>query len=268
MRRVSVALLLLLAVAGLGVYLRFRSNLKLAPLAEQVPKPILGVPRDQTSVNDPSQTSRQESKAPPADLAAPIPLVSIDHEASLKPGIFPYATSATLGPAINFDNEVDTHSCFPLLVSGQIVTWLYRAYSAEGELLVQRCVEYQSLPTQTMGMRTGGVDESWDRVLPGADATQWRLTPIEAPDWGPFANPGFCGRLVAYWGFQDEVVVAYAYDIKSRRIAASQSLGASNLETDNSTVMPRPEWSDSCSSVSFDPQPIGKAVFQLKMVEP
>lgn len=262
-----MALLLLLAVAGLVVYLRSRSNLKVIPLAEQVPTPILGVPPDRTSVNDRSQASSQESKAPPADLAASTPLVSMDHEASLKPGIFPYATSATLGTAIDFDNEVDTHSCFPLLVSGQIVTWLYRAYSADGELLVQRCVEYQSQPTRTMGMRTGGVNERWDRVLLSADATQWSFIPIEAPDWGPFANPGFCGRFVAYWGFRGQVVVAYAYDIKSRRITASQSLGASNLETDNSAVMPRPEWSESCSGASFDPQPIGKAVFQLKVAE-
>jgi hypothetical protein len=147
MRRVSVALLLVLAVAGFGVYLRSRSNLRVAPLTAQVPKPMLGVPPDQTSVNYPSQASSQVSKAPPADLAAPTPLVPMDHEASLKPGIFPYATSATLGTAVNFDNEVDAHSCFPLLVAGQIVTWLYRAYSADGELLVQRCVEYQSQPT-------------------------------------------------------------------------------------------------------------------------
>jgi hypothetical protein len=184
----------------------------------------------------------------------------------LESGKFPYATSTTLGTAINFENEVDTHSCFPLMFSGQIVTWLYRAYSAEGELMVQRCVEYEQ-PFQTQGTRTGGVNERWDRVLLNTDPTQWRFTPIEAPDWGAFANPGFCGRFVAYWGFQGEVVVAYAYDLKSRRISASQFLGASNLETDNSEVMPRPKWSESCSSASFDPQPTGKAPFQLKVVD-
>jgi hypothetical protein len=266
MRKVSVALLLLVTVAGLVFYLRSRSNLKVARLAENVPKPIVGVPPSQTSVSDPSQASSQESKAPSADLAASTPIVPEDHEASLKPGIFPYASSATLGTPVKFDNEIDTHNCFPLLVSEQTITWLYRAYSADGELLVQRCVEYLSQPTQTMGMKTGGLNESWDRALPGTDAAQWRFTPIEAPDWGTFANPGFCGRFAAYWGFQGQNVVAYAYDLKSRRIAASQSLGASNLETDNSEVMPQPKWNQSCSNASFDPQPIGKAVFQLKMV--
>lgn len=262
-----MAVLLLLAVAGLGVYLRSPSNLKVAPLAEHVPKPTVGVPPSQTSVSDPSQASSQESKAPPADLATSTAIVPEDHEASLKPGIFPYASSAILGTPVKFDNEIDTHNCFPLLVSEQTITWLYRAYSADGELLVQRCVEYQSQPTQTTGMKTGGVNERWDRALPGTDAAQWRFTPIEAPDWGTFANPGFCGRFVAYWGFQGQNVVAYAYDLKSRRIAGSQSLGVSNLETDNSAVMPQPKWNESCSSASFDPQPIGKAVFQLQMVE-
>jgi len=263
MRRASVAILLLLAVAGLGVYLRSRSHLKATPLAEQVPTTIRGIPTDQTSVQDRSPASSQESKPAPADLAASSPLVPLDHEASLKAGIFPYTTSATLGTAVNFENEIDTHSCFPLLVSGQIVTWLYRAYSADGELLVQRCVEDEE-PFHTPGTRGGGVSDRWDRVLLRADPTQWGFTPIEAPDWGPFANPGFCGRFVAHWGFRGKVVVAYAYDIKSRRIAASQSLGPSNLETDNSAVMPRPEWSESCSGASFDPQPIGKAAFQLQ----
>src|SRR5882672_3794695 len=200
MRKAIVAVLLLLAVAGLVVYLRSRSHFKVTPLAEQVPTTISGIPPDQTSVNDRSHASSQESNPATSDLAASTPLVPLGHEASLKPGIFPYATSATLGTAIDFDNEVDTHSCFPLLVSGQIVTWLYRAYSADGELLGQRCVEYESQPVQTMGTRTGGVNERWDRILIGADPTQWRFTPIEAPDWGPFANPGFCGRFVAYWG--------------------------------------------------------------------
>ena len=263
-----MAVFLLLAVAGLGVYFRFRSNLKVTPLAKQVPKPIFGVPPNQISVSDPSHASSQESKAPSANLAASTLIAPEGHEASLKPGIFPYASSATLGTAAKFDNEIDTHSCLPLLVSEQTIAWLYRAYSADGELLVQRCFEYQSQPTQTIGMRTGGLNERWDRVLSDADPTQWRFTPIEAPDWGAFANPCFCDRFVAYWGFQAQVVVAYAYDIKSKRIAASQSLGASNLESDNSEVMPRPEWSESCSSVSFDPRPIGKAVVQLKLVEP
>jgi hypothetical protein len=267
MRRVSVAVFLLLAVAGLGVYFRLRLNLKLTPLAEQVPKSIVGVPPNQTSVSDPSYAASREAKAPSADLAASTPIVPEDHEATLKPGIFPYASSATLGTAAKFDNEIDTHSCFPLLVSEQNIAWLYRAYSADGELLVQRCVEYQSQPTQSMGMRTGGLNERWDRVLTDADPTRWRFTPIEAPDWGAFADPSFCDRFVAYWGFQGQVVVAYAYDIKSKRIAATRSLGASNLETDNSEVMPRPEWSESCSTVSFDPQPIGKAMLKLTLVK-
>lgn len=261
-----MALLLLLAVVGLGVYLRSLPHLKATPPAEQVPTTIRGIPTDQTAVKDRSPTPSQESKPAPADVAASSRLVPLDHEGSLKPGIFPYAASATLGTAVNFENEIDTHTCFPLLVSGQIVAWLYQAHSADGELLVQRCVEDEE-PFHTPGTRGGGVSDRWDRVLVGADATPWRFSPIEAPDWGAFANPGFCGPFAAYWGFQGQVVVAYAYDIKSRRAVASQSLGASNLETDNSAIMPRPEWSESCSSVSFDPQPIGKAVFQLKVVE-
>jgi len=266
MRRFSAAVLLLIAVAGLVFYLRSHSHLKVTPLAEQGPSSIRGVPPDQTSLSDRPPAPSQKSLPASADLATATPLVPLDHEAPLKPGTFPYVTSTTLGTAIDFENEVDTHSCFPLLFSAQVVTWLYRAYSADGELLVQRCMEYESEPVRTPGTRTGGVSERWDRVFPSADPTQWRFSPIEAPDWGVFANPGFCGRFVAYWGFQGQLIVAYAYDLKSRQIAASHSLGASNLETDNSEVMPRPTWSESCSSASFDPQPTGEAVFQLKVV--
>ena len=260
-----MAVLLLITVAGLVVYVRSRSHSGVIPLGEQGPISNR-VPPDQTSVKDRPPASNQRSAPASADLATTTLLVPRDQEAPLKPGTFPYVTSATLGTAIDFENEVDTHSCFPLLVSAHIVTWLYRAYSADDELLVQRCVEYEE-PFQTPGTRAGGVSERWDRVLLGADPTQWRFTPIEAPDWGAFANPGFCGRFVAYWGFQGEQVVAYAYDLKSRRVAASQSLGASNLETDNSEVMPRPKWTESCSGASFDPQPIGKSLFQLKVVD-
>jgi hypothetical protein len=238
MRRASAAVLLLVAVTGLAIYLRSRSHLKVVPLAEQLPTTIRSGPPDQSSANDRSPASSQEST--PAHLAVAVRNVPPDHESPLKPGTFPYLTSATLGTAIDFENEVDTHSCFPLLVSGQIVAWLYRAYSADGEILVQRCVEYESEPFHTPGTRAGAANERWDRVLLSVDPAQWRFTPIEAPDWGAFANPCFCGRFVAYWGFQGQLLVAYVYDLKSRRIAASQSLGASNLETDNSEVMPRP----------------------------
>jgi hypothetical protein len=267
MWRVSTAVLLLIVVAGLVVYLRSRSHFKVTPIAEQGLTSIRGAPPEQTSVSDRPPAPSQKSLLASADLATATPLAPLDHEATLRPGTFPYVPSTTLGTAIDFENEVDTHTCFPLLYSAQIVTWLYRAYSTDGGLLVQRCVEYESEPVQTPGTRTGGVNEHWDKVLPSADPTKWGFTPIEAPDWGVFANPDFCGRFVAYWGFQGQLIVAYAYDLKSRRIAASHFLGASNLETDNSEVMPRPKWGESCSSVSFDPQPTGKAVFKLKVVD-
>jgi hypothetical protein len=188
----------------------------------------------------------------------------VGRESALKPGVFPYAAAANLGAAVNFENEIDTHRCFPLLVSTKVVAWLYRAYLASDELLVQRCKEYGSTVGVTPGNRSGEVNEHWERVTFGQNPSTWHFTPIEAPDWGAFANPGFCDRFVAYWGFRGEILVSYVYDLRSRRVAATQTLGASNLETDNTEVMPEPKWNESCAEASFDARPAGKAVLLLK----
>src|SRR6266851_10009520 len=110
MRRASAAVLLLIAVAGLVVYLRSRSHFRVTPLAAQGPTSNRGVPPDQTSVSDRPPASSQKLSSASADPATVAPLVPLDHESPMKPGTFPYLTSTTLGTAINFENEVDTHS--------------------------------------------------------------------------------------------------------------------------------------------------------------
>lgn len=38
-----------------------------------------------------------------------------------KPGPFPQVAGSVLGQPINFENEIDVHACFPLLVKGERV---------------------------------------------------------------------------------------------------------------------------------------------------
>jgi hypothetical protein len=180
----------------------------------------------------------------------------------LKPGPFPYVANATLGQVVNFENGSDTRACLPLLLSGDAIAWLHRAYLSGSDLLVQRCMELDPKAEQTTGNRHGSVNSVWEKLIVDREGLSWRFVPFEATGWGPFTSPTFCGRFVAYWSSQDDALVPAIYDITARRQVASQSLGAVTLDTDN--ALPQPAWNDSCSQASFDARRAGKSTVQLK----
>ncbi len=186
-----------------------------------------------------------------------------ERESELKPGPFAPLVGSTLGQPIIFENMVHSHPCFPLIMSGEVAVWIHRAHAVGTELVVQRCVEYDPSMEQTTGNRHGGVKRLWERVIAHADGRPIEVDPLSAPDWGLFANPTFCGGLVAYWGTQDRNLIPSIYDITSRRLNALMSLGRHEVATDNAYFLPRPEWDAACEKASFNGTAAGKARVEL-----
>src|SRR6476660_7851624 len=144
--------------------------------------------------------------------------VKREQESELKPGPFPQVAGAELGSPVNFENEIDTHACFPLLVKGEVVSWIHRAYVVPMQVLVQRCVEFDPGIAQTPGNRHGGIRERWDRVVMRTGGQGLQFVALAPRGWELFANPSFCGPLVAYWGIRAGELVPSIYDINASRL--------------------------------------------------
>lgn len=184
-----------------------------------------------------------------------------ERESALKPGAFPQVAGSVLGQPINFENEIDVHACFPLLVKGEVVSWIDRAHAVPPQVLVRRCVEFDPSTEQTRGNRHGGVRESWDRVVTGPG--ELRFVPVTPTAWGFFANPSFCGPFAAYWGTPQETLAPSIVDIRTGRLTASRSLGSVHLESDDESYLPRPVWDASCAKATFDGRPAGESHVEL-----
>ena len=186
-------------------------------------------------------------------------------ESELKPGRFPQVAGAELGSPVNFENEIDTHACFPLLVKGEVVSWIHRAHVVPMQVLVQRCIEFDPRIAQTPGNRHGGIQEQWDRVVAGTAGHGLQFIALAPAGWEHFANPSFCGPLVAYWGTRARELVPSIYDINAGRLVASRTLGAVELETDDESYLPRPAWDASCAKASFEGAAAGKRRVELRI---
>jgi hypothetical protein len=186
-------------------------------------------------------------------------------ESELKLGPFPQVTGAELGTPINFENETDTHACFPLIVKGEVISWVHRAHTAPTLVLVQRCVEHDPAIQQTRGSRHGRVNEAWDRVVEGSGGHRPRFVAVNPSAWEHFANPTFCGSLVAYWGTPQNSLVPSIYDLGTGRLVAFRSLGNVEMETDNAYYLPIPAWDATCTKASFDGTRTGKGRVELRV---
>lgn len=182
-----------------------------------------------------------------AQVAAP--------EAALEPGPFAPIAGAHLGAGVLFENEIDGHVCHPLVIGGEIVAWLFRAYHSGDQLLVQRCRRHPSTEPSPAGRRNGGVNDWWE-VLTVADG--FRLSRLRLPLATGFSNPAFCGPLVAYWAFRGDELLPAVYHLTTRSFGASYSLGRAELATDFTGFLPDPVWNRTCSAATFDGRPAAK----------
>ncbi len=188
-----------------------------------------------------------------------------ERETELKPGPFPQVAGSELGKPINFENEIDIHACFPLIVKWEVVSWIHRAHAVPSRVLVQRCVEFDPSIEQTPGNRHGCVKEAWDRVVAGSGGQELRFVPVKPSAWELFANPSFCGPFVAYWGTPQKALVPSIYDFSTGGLVALNSLGTVELETDDGSYLPRPVWDAACAKASFDGRPAGKGRVELRV---
>jgi hypothetical protein len=191
-----------------------------------------------------------------------------ERESELKPGPFPQVAGSELGKPINFENMIDTHACFPLIVKWEVVGWIHRAHVVPTRVLVQRCVEFDPSDEQTPGNRHGGVREAWDRVIAGPGGHGLQFVPVTPRAWELFANPSFCGPLVAYWGTPQKRLVPSIYDFSTGQLVAVRSLGSVELETDDESYLPSPAWDAACAKASFDGRRAGKGRVELRIKRP
>jgi hypothetical protein len=187
---------------------------------------------------------------------------------SVKPGLasgaFPPIKDAQLGAPIKFENEIDIAECFPIIVSDVVVGWIANAHAAEGELLISRCVEYDPSIKQTPGNRHGGTLEKWERVRMSADRRALVGTPLPATEWSFLSNPRFCGKLVAYWGLQENGrLTARILDVLSGKEIASLPVGTARPESDAKGIFARPQWDKDCSKASFTAEPFLRGTWTL-----
>jgi hypothetical protein len=185
-------------------------------------------------------------------------------EPELKSGIFTLIPGTTLGLPIDFENEIDTHRCLPLLQRGEVIAWMHRAYATGDRVFVQRCVEYDPGIQETPGSRHGGTRDTWDLALVGTNSQPVRFEPMRIPNWGYLANPSFCGGYIAYWGLRGESLVPSIYNLRSGQRTASRSMGNVTLATDDAYFLPVPEWDEPCAFASFDGRPAGTPTIRLR----
>jgi hypothetical protein len=184
-------------------------------------------------------------------------------EPKLEPGPFRHVRGGMLGKPILFENEIETTTCHPIIISGRVIGWLARAYPFNGLLLVKRCFEYDPSEEQTAGSRHGGENELWEDVVLGRDG-DLIATPLHLPHETTFANGSFCSAFIAYWGFsEDDQLIPVIFNLRSRSVTTSRSLGKVNLETDDSGFLPPPRWNVGCSSASFDATKASRSVVNL-----
>lgn len=185
------------------------------------------------------------------------------HERPLGSGPFRPVPGSVLGPPKPFENEIDTTTCYPLTVSGRVVGWLARAYAFNGRLLVKRCVEYGPRAKQADWSQHGGENELWEELELGRD-DNLVLTRLHLPNETTFSNGSFCSGFLAYWGLSiDDRLVPTIYDLRSRSVTSSRSLGTVNLETDDSGFLPPPRWNGACSEASFDASKANQPIVNL-----
>jgi hypothetical protein len=189
-------------------------------------------------------------------------------EVALAPGPFSAITDAQLGKSVNFENEINTHSCLPLLIGGKTVAWLERAYTIANRLFVRRCTASGSSDLVARGNRAGGANSSWDRAA--FDVRRGvRFSPLSLPRWSFMSNPTFCNSYIAYWGLQGGAnrLTPIVYDLIARVQVASRTLGPVPLETDDEAYLPPPTWDASCSIASFDGRRIAKGQITLTVAK-
>jgi len=171
---------------------------------------------------------------------------------------------AELGPAVSFDNEVDSHECRELAVDGQPVAWLHRAYSFGGEIFVQRCREYDAPEPSDLGSRLGEVERIWHRLVVDHGSSDLEFEPVDLPDWSFISNPTFCEARVAYWGWRGDHLVPSVYDFTAQRRIKAHDLGAVTIGTDDAYFFPAPVWDQTCTRAQFDANVVEKGSVVLE----
>jgi hypothetical protein len=185
-------------------------------------------------------------------------------EVALAAGNFSFIERSRLGTPVIFENEIDIHSCLPLIVDSRTVAWITRAYEVKNRLFVRRCEPSTSAELVATGHRAGGANDVWERA--SVDARRHiRFSKLRLPAWSFMSNPTFCDSYIAYWGLHggaNELTVSI-YNLVTDTPVASRVVGPVSLETDDEAYLPAPIWDGNCSTALFDGRPVHKDKIDL-----
>src|SRR3954469_16241576 len=163
------------------------------------------------------------------------------HEVALAPGNFSFIDRSRLGTPVIFVNEIDVHSCLPLIVDSKTITWITRAYEVKNRVFVRRCEPSTSAELLAAGNRAGEANDTWERA--SVDARRHiRFSKLRLPGWSFMSNPTFCDSYIAYWGLHGAAndLTVSIYNLVTDTPVASRVVGPVSLETDNEAYLPEP----------------------------
>ncbi|MCJ7530176.1 MAG: hypothetical protein MUO64_04005 [Anaerolineales bacterium] len=177
---------------------------------------------------------------------------------ALHPGAFPYIKNARLAEPSIFYSEMDgSNTCYPLIIDGQEIDWIYGAIKTKTLLLFFKCEKNQEDISKLYGAPKNAIPgwvrpESYTLKRAGS---KWKLKKLNIPNYSAIASDKHCDSFIAYWAFKDAVLFAYVYDMRTKQLIFKQEIESSRGK-DFSTDAPggafgEPKWNSSCTSVEF-----------------
>ncbi|MEW6713631.1 MAG: hypothetical protein AB1306_00870 [Nitrospirota bacterium] len=182
--------------------------------------------------------------------------IKSESEIPLAQGSFPYFEKAKLGqPKVFWNLLNEGTTCFPLIIEGQQVDFIYNARKTKYSVVMHKC-KRGTLVGDTLEMADApkgavyGYPEPESYLLSKV-ANKWIFSEVVLPGYNGFAYDSFCDDYVAYWAFVKEFYHAYVYDIKKKKLVFSKEIGPENFGTDDPWLFGQPKWDKSCQAVEF-----------------
>ncbi len=167
---------------------------------------------------------------------------------AVVPGPAPGLSGYRIGSVLEFENEITTSRCYPVVdKNGVIDLWVSEYHTAESRVLVRRCVEFEPRKGHDASeKRHGDSGPDWEELTVSERDGTLLASDLSLPAFQYFSNPGFCGTKVAYWIQDANRWSVRLYDLKSNSTLRTEFIREEVTETDNPNHFERPQWKDTC----------------------
>lgn len=176
----------------------------------------------------------------------------------LKVGAFPYIKNARLAKPSTFYSEMDgSNTCYPLIINGQQIDWIYGAIKTKASILFYKCEKTDQDISKFHGAPQNAIP-GWVRpesfTLKRA-GSKWKLKKLNIPNYSAISCDEHCDSFIAYWAFKDHVLNAYVYDMRTKQLIFKRAIESSRGEGFNTDApgcaFGEPKWDSGCTSVEF-----------------